>query len=274
MTTNRREPTLEIVRGRYPNALSTSDTVDAFLDLMEHRLGIAPGKIMLADSICSDDLNVIEYPKRAYEMLGPFKLGGLDGFPFAGLTGMSAFAHHVPADGALFVFHGPHIGVSKAGDTGRILRPGQTRHSPCCGAIHAAVDKMMGDAVVPGEITDLDYQQNTIEQILLPHRDRIARARCAVAESTEVMYAAIEERIDVLVSRTKYPCRYLVIMGGVLINSDHDVGSFCSLRRLICIDTAAGRRFDWLDEFLDAAARLGVPSLQAASGYREARRMR
>ena len=78
---------LDIVRRRYPNALSTGDTVDAFLDLMERRLGIEPRKIMLADSICSDDLNTIEYPKRAYEMLGPFKLGGLDGFPFAGLTG-------------------------------------------------------------------------------------------------------------------------------------------------------------------------------------------
>ena len=37
---------LDIVRRRYPNALSTSDTVDAFLDLMERRLGIEPRKIM------------------------------------------------------------------------------------------------------------------------------------------------------------------------------------------------------------------------------------
>ena len=256
MTTNLRQPALEIIRGRYSNALSTSDTVDAFLDLMEHRLGIAPGQIMLADSICSDDLNIIEYPKRAYEMLGPFKLGGLDGFPFAGLTGMGAFAHHVPAEGAVFVFHGPHIGVSKEGDTGRILRPGQTRHSPCCGAVHAAVDKMIGDLIVPGVITDLDYQQNTIEQILLPHRERIAAARCAVAEATEVMYAAIEQRIDALIARTRYACRYLVIMGGILINSDHDVGSFCAVRRLNCIDTVTGRKTNWMDEFLDAAARL------------------
>ena len=255
---NDHETPLDVIRRRYPNALSTSDLVDAFLDLVEHRLGIEPGKIMLADSICSDDLNTIEYPKRAYEMLGPFKLGGLDGFPFAGLTGMGAFAHHVPPEGAVFVFHGPHIGVSKEGDTGRILRPGQARHSACCGAIRAAVDKMMSDRIVPGEITDLDYQQNTIEQILLPHRDRISRARCAVAESTEVMYAAIEERIDLLVSRTIYPCRYLVIMGGVLINSDHDVGSFCSPRRLVCIDIATGRRLDWLDELLDTSARLAV----------------
>src|SRR4030095_3738936 len=82
------ETPLEIIRRRYPNALSTSDTVDAFIDLVQRRLGIGPGRIMLADSICSDDLNTIEYPRRAYEMLGPFKLGGLDGFPFAGLTGI------------------------------------------------------------------------------------------------------------------------------------------------------------------------------------------
>src|SRR5438552_8633040 len=202
---------LDIIRRRYPNALSTGDTVDAFLNLMQRRLGIEPGKIMLADSICSDDLNTIEYPQRAYEMLGPFKLGGLDGFPFAGLTGMSAFAHHVPPDGAVFVFHGPHIGVSKEGDTGVILRPGQTHHSACCGAIRAAIDKMTSSGIVPGELTELDYQQNTIEQLLLPHRDRIASARCAMAESTEIMYAAIEQRINLLASRTKYPCRYLVI---------------------------------------------------------------
>ena len=110
---------------------------------------------MLADSICSDDLNTIEYPKRAYEMLGPFKLGGLDGFPFAGLTGMSAFAHHVPADGAVFVFHGPHIGVSREGDTGVILRPGQTHHSACCaGAIRAVINKMTSGAIVPGELAE------------------------------------------------------------------------------------------------------------------------
>ena len=250
------ETPLDIIRRRYPNALSTSDTVDAFIDLVHRRLGIDPGRIMLADSICSDDLNTIEYPRRAYEMLGPFKLGGLDGFPFAGLTGMGAFAHHVPADGAVFVFHGPHIGVSKEGNTGLVLRPGQRRHSACCGAIGAAVDKMTSNRIVPGELTELDYQQNTIEQILLPHRERIANARCAVAEATEVMYSAIEERIDVLAARTRYPCRYLIIMGGILINSDFDVGSFCSFRRLVCIDMATGQRHDWLDDLLAASARL------------------
>lgn len=245
--------TLELIRARYANALSTSETVDRLLDLMDARLGIPPSKIMFGDSICSDDLNAIEYPRRAFEMLGPFKMGGLDGFPFAGLTGMGAFAHHVPEDGAVFLFHGPHIGVSKAGDTGLILRPGQRHHSACCGAIHAAVDKLKSEAIVPGELTELDYQQNVLEQLLLEQRERILSARCAMAESTEIMYTAIERRIDVLAARTTYPCRHLVIMGGVLINSDYDAGSFCSFRRLIHVDLGTRQEEDWLPALLREA---------------------
>ena len=242
--------TLDLVRRRYPNALSTADTVHRFLALMQERLGIAAMQIMLADCICSDDLNTIEYPEEAYQMLGPFKLGGLDGFPFAGLTGMAAFAHHVPDDGAVFLFHGPHIGVARDGTTGAILRPGQHHRSACCGAVGAAVGSVLRGDVVPGNLTELDYQQNVIEQLLLPHRDRLAAARCAVAEATEIVYAAIEQRIDLLLARTSFPCRHVVVMGGVLINSDHDIGSFCSFRRLVCIDVPTGRRADWLPNLL------------------------
>jgi len=243
---------LDVIRTRYPNALSTADTVDRLLDLMDARLAVPPSRIMFGDSICSDDLNAIEYPRRAFDMLGPFKMGGLDGFPFAGLTGMSAFAHHVPDDGAVFLFHGPHIGVSKSGDTGVILRPGHRRHSACCGAIRAAVEKLKTAAIRAGELTELDYQQNVLEQLLLQQRERILSSRCAMAESTEVVYGAIEQRIDVLAARTTYPCRHLVIMGGVLINSDHDVGSFCCFRRLIHVDLETRQEEDWLPELLRA----------------------
>jgi Limiting CO2-inducible proteins B/C beta carbonyic anhydrases len=116
--------------------------------------------------------------------------------------------------------------------------------------VRAAVDKLLADRVVAGELTELDYQQNTIEQILLPHRARIAAARCAIAEATEVMYGAIEARIDALAARTSYPCRHLVIMGGVLINSDFDVGAFCCFRRLVHVDQRTGHRDDWLPALL------------------------
>lgn len=117
---------------------------------------------MLADSICSDDVNSIEYLPRAYEMLGPFKMGGLDGFPFTGLTGMGAFAGHVPEDGAVFIYYAPHIGICKEGIVGEIHRVGQSKTSGCCGASKAALGKLTRGELVVGHVTELDYQMNTI----------------------------------------------------------------------------------------------------------------
>ncbi len=191
---------------------------------------------MHADSLCSDDVNIIEYPQEAYEMLGPFKMGGLDGFPFTGLTGMNAFAHHVPENGAVFVFYAPHIGITKEGNVGEILRIGQTKPSACCGAAKAALGKLWKDEIRPGIVTDLDYQQNTIEQLFLRQAARIKTASYPLIEATEVMYEAIEERILLLAEKTEYPCKYLVLGGAIFINGDHDMGSFCSYKRLDIID--------------------------------------
>jgi Limiting CO2-inducible proteins B/C beta carbonyic anhydrases len=229
----------------YPNARTTDETVTRLLAVLSSELGLAPHQVMHADSICCDDLNAIEYPKAAYDMLGPFKLGGLNGFPFAGLTGMGAFAHHVPEDGAVFVFHAPHIGITKTGNVGESLRPGQTSASACCGAARAALAKLERGDIAPGAIDELDYQESTLEQILLQAKDRILDAPNRIMAVTDVIYEAIERRIDLLASRTKYPCAHLVIMGGVLINGDHDVGSFCDVRRFVHVNTTTGERTDW-----------------------------
>lgn len=244
------EPTMtdaaaQTIRKTYPNARTTDETVTRLLAIMSAELGLAPHQIMHADSICCDDLNAIEYPKAAYDMLGPFKLGGLNGFPFAGLTGMGAFAHHVPEGGAVFVFHAPHIGITSAGGVGESLRPGQPTASACCGAARAALARLERGDIAPGAIDELDYQQTTLEQILLQSKERILGAQNRIVAVTDVIYEAIERRIDLLAARTKYPCPHLVIMGGVLINGDHDVGSFCDARRFVHVNTATGERTDW-----------------------------
>jgi hypothetical protein len=244
-----KEAATETVQKIYPNARTTDETVNRLLWVLSTELGLAPHQIMHADSICCDDLNAIEYPKAAYDMLGPFKLGGLNGFPFAGLTGMGAFAHHVPEDGAVFVFHAPHIGITKAGALGESLRPGQANASACCGAARAALAKLERGDIVADEIDELDHQQNTLEQILLQEKDRVLNAPQRIVAATDVIYEAIERRIDLLASRTKYPCQHLIIMGGVFINGDYDVGSFCDVRRLVHVNTATGARTDWLSKF-------------------------
>ena len=233
---------LAIIRQYYHDAITTIDGVNRLIDFVEEKLDLEPGQVMLADSICSDDVNSIQYPARAYEFLGPFKMGGLDGFPFTGLTGMGAFASHVPDDGAVFVYYGPHVGVSKNGDFGEIHRIGQSKNSGCCGAAKGALNKLINGQVTAGNVTDMDYQMNTIEQILLKEKERVLGAAIPLKEATEVIYEAIDRRIEELVAATHYNCRYVILMGAVLINSDSDMGSFNCARKFDVINLKTNER--------------------------------
>lgn len=240
---------LETVKKWYPNALTTVETINRLLDTIEKELGLKPHQLMHADSMCCDDVNAIQYPPRAYEMLGPFHMGGLNGYPFAGVTGMNAFAHHVPEDGAVVVFYAPHIGITKDGTIGEIHRIGQTENSACCGAAKGALGKLLNNQIEAGNVTDLDYQMNTIEQIFLKQADRIKTAPSQIFEATEVMYEAINERIETLVSKTNYPCKYVVLIGAIFINGDKDMGSFCSYKRFDYINLETKEQKSLMTEY-------------------------
>lgn len=246
----KRKDKLRVVESYYPNAFTTTDIVNRFFDIVEDHFDLEPRQIMLADSICSDDVNTIEYPTRAYEMLGPFKMGGLNGFPFTGITGMNAFAHHVPEDGAVFIYYAPHIGISKERKIGEINRIGQRKPSACCGAARAALSKLLNNEILSGHITELDYQQNTIEQIFFNEKERIVNAANPLVEATEVMYEAIDKRIHALVEKTDYPARYLILMGAILINGDHDMGSVTECRRFDVIDLNTNEKKEMLSHLI------------------------
>ena len=238
---------LKIIRQWYPNAITTIDSVNRFIDFIEEHLDLEPEQVMLADSVCSDDVNSIQYPARTKELLGPFKMGGLDGFPFTGLTGMGAFASHVPDNGAVFIYYGPHIGITKTGTIGEIHRFGQHKNSGCCGAAKGALAKLMNDQIVEGNVTNLDYQMNTLEQVLLKQKERILSAPTPLFEATEVIYEAIDARICELVSKTSYNCKYVILMGAVLINSDTDMGSYTSAKRFELINLESGQKRDLME---------------------------
>lgn len=233
---------LGIVHQWYPKAMTTIDCVNKVIDFVESELDLEPKQVMLADSICSDDVNSIQYPARTQEFLGPFKMGGLDGYPFTGLTGMAAFASHVPDDGAVFIYYGPHIGVTKTGTIGEIHRLGQHKNSGCCGAAKGALGKLLNDQIIAGNVTEWDYQMNTIEQILLKQKNRVLTASSPLFEATEVIYEAIDQRLNELVELTNYNCKYVILLGSILINSDSDMGSFTQIRRFDVINLITKER--------------------------------
>lgn len=242
---------IESVRKWYPRALTSVDTVNRLLDTIEEHLALKPHQLMHADSMCCDDVNAIQYPPRAYEMLGPFKMGGLNGFPFAGITGMNAFAHHVPEDGAVIIFYAPHIGITRDGTIGEISRIGQNSNSACCGAAKGALNKLLNNEIIEGNISSLDFQMNTIEQIFLHSKERIKNAENKIFEATEVMYEAIDNRIEVLVSQTSYPCKYVILVGAVFINGDREMGSFCQYKKFDYINIETKERKSLMKEYYE-----------------------
>jgi len=241
---------LALVRHYYPHAITTIDAVNRVIDLVEDQLELDPSRVMIADSICGDDVNSIQYPIRSQEFMGPFKMGGLDGFPFAGLTAMQAFASHVPKDGAVYLYYGPHIGISKEGKMGEIQRTGLLEPSPCCGALKNALDKLKNNTIVADRITDIDYQMNTIEQILYREKQTIMTSENPLYEATEIIYRAIDQRMMELIQQTTFSCRYLLVMGTILINGDKGMGSFASTKRFDVIDIEQKTSKNYLPLFL------------------------
>ena len=118
-----------------------------------------------------------------------------------------------------------------------------------------ALDAQDGSAL-PGETRELaltlnamDYQMNTLEQILFKEKARVLNAKSPLYEATEVIYEAIDRRIHELIEQTKYPCKYAILMGSILINSDSDMGSFISLKRFEIINLVTGERQDQIGYF-------------------------
>ena len=116
--------------------------------------GIPSTDIVLAEGICSDDVdaakvpnNIGGWPNSINSFLGPFQSGGLAGYPFVGSVGFGAFASHVATElgGTLFVTSMPHIGVTEDGRSGRMLRRGKSDSitDNTCGAVWGAINQVV-----------------------------------------------------------------------------------------------------------------------------------
>ena len=91
---------------------------------------------------------------------------------------------------------------------------------------------------------------NTIEQILFRQRDRINSSESPLFEATEIMYEAIDKRINELVEQTNYNCKYVILIGAILINSDSDMGSFTSARRFDVIELKTKERINMMSKIM------------------------
>lgn len=226
----------KIVQEHFPNAMDAKDTSIHYLGKMQIKHDINISKVLMATSVCSDDINV---PSTTFfnVLFGPFIMGGLGGLPFAGQTGMTAFAHHIPDEGCAFIFYGPHIGVTLDGELGKMYRPRQEETGNSCGALMLALDRFQDENYAP-LINDDDYQQMKLEESLLDYRDQILSSDNPQKAITEATYEIINKKIyDHLKScKNEFHVDTVVLLGGIIINTDYGLDDYFDARNFDVID--------------------------------------
>jgi hypothetical protein len=226
----------KIVKEHFPNAKDAKDTSIHYLGLMQIGHNIDISRALMATSVCSDDINV---PSTTFfnVLFGPFIMGGLGGLPFAGQTGMTAFAHHVPDQGSAFIFYGPHIGVTLQGELGKMYRPRQEETGNSCGALMLALDRLKDSKYEP-KMNDDDYQQMKLEQSLLPYREKILDSEIPQKAITEAAYDIINEKVHKLLkaSKDEFHVDKVTLLGGIIINTDYGLDDYFDSRNFEVID--------------------------------------
>ncbi len=226
----------KIVKQYFPDAKDAKDTSIHYLGRMqiEHELDIS--RVLMATSVCSDDINV---PSTTFfnVLFGPFIMGGLGGLPFAGQTGMTAFAHHIPDDGSAFIFYGPHIGITLDGDLGKMYRPRQEETGNSCGALMLALDRLQDSTYKPVKNDD-DYQQMKLEESLLPYREQILESSNQAKAITEAAYDIINRQIHNHLETCKgeFHVNKVTLLGGIIINTDYGLDDYFDARNFEVID--------------------------------------
>jgi hypothetical protein len=226
----------QIVKKEFPNARDAKDTSVHFLGKMqiEHQLDIS--KVLMATSVCSDDINV---PSTTFfnVLFGPFVMGGLGGIPFVGKTGMTAYAHHIPDEGSAFIFYGPHIGITLDGELGKMYRPRMEAKGNSCGALMLALDRFRTDGYTP-LLNEDDYQQMKLEESLLPYRAEILASENPPKAITEATYRIIDKKIRQYLKTCKdeFHVKRVTLLGGIIINTDYGLDDYFDARNFEVID--------------------------------------
>jgi hypothetical protein len=225
----------------FPGAMPGPKFGDSLIRYMGQHYKVAPDKMLMGASTCVDDIIFTKNFHAHSEIKGPFHLGGLAGLPFTGVSGLEAFAHHIPEGGTMVLLIEPHIGLSEKGGWGYILRHEQRDVSTCCGALMGTLSKLQKGTLVE-KITEADYQGDKIAELALMHEQEIVRAETPIIALTKVISDEAERQIRLHVLDLEMEhMKYIVIITGVLINTDYSYSDYQFIDHFMVYDVRQKR---------------------------------
>lgn len=216
-----------LVKKSFPGAISNTDLVNKVVGVLEGK-GFSNGNTLLATSLCADELARVLEDEFVSVYGNNFNLGGLSGFPFAGNTGFGAMAAHIPDDGFCLLVHGPHVGICKNGQIGKVERQGIALVDNCCGSAIAASNYLKGITHGGAQITAKlqqfsDFQQGAVQELILPFGKRLSDAEDRMHELPYALYDSQEILVkDIVKSGSTGIKKGLALLGGIQINTAPD----------------------------------------------------
>lgn len=225
------------IRAEFAGVLPVHIFSDSILNYVFEKYGISADQILLGASTCVDDIIYTKNFQAHPEIKGPFNLGGLGGLPFSGISGLSAFAHHIPDNGTMLLLIAPHIGYTKDKGWGYVLRAGQHDPSTCCGALMGTLKKLEKGTLKESEPTAIDYEGIIINNLVFQHRNEILAHHNPMAALTKFIQKEAEKQIIDQVNAIEMEnVNYIVIMSGVLINTDFEYTDYLWLNHFSVFD--------------------------------------
>lgn len=159
-------------------------------------------------------------------------ISGLAGFPFGGKTAFGAMSAHIPDGGYALLVYGPHVGITALGTIGKVERKGIELVDNCCGSAIAASNYVnsitTGVAEVTARIQSFsDFQQGAVQELILPHGQRLSQAENRMKELPYALYESQTVLLNDIISGGVGDNKAgIAIVGGIQINTGPDTDDY------------------------------------------------
>lgn len=205
--------------------------LNSYLDEINTRQGLPKDDLLMATSICSDELN--HNGELTDVVPCVFQMGGLAGYPHCGVTGINAYLDHIPENGAGIIFYGPHIGKSGQGKHGFYKRRGQQHETTACGALWG----LLNSCSRQGKEKDRPDYHNIQADLLKSRLDNtgLLHKTTGIEHFTNEFFEIIHnDLIEMLQNSNLHKHNFpLFLLGGITINTEE--GNFFEQKKSLII---------------------------------------
>lgn len=235
---------MERANSLFPGVLS-AHTLARAADTVLSAKGLDSDNVLLATSLCCDEVNRDLEDEFRTIYGSNFNMGGIAGFPFGGLTSFGAMVHHIPRGGSCLIMYGPHVGIDFDGVVGKVNRKGHNGSGACCNTAIASMAYVKavrsGQTIHSPDPSDpIDAQQVFVDSALLAHGDRLEKANDPNVELPHALFDCQSELMSRIMAKGTVDIpkgTSIALLGGIQVNTPEGTPEYFLPKKFELLDS-------------------------------------